>query len=175
MRPLLLALLGPVTALHMLLARVRVTSTKRQPVVFRRKRSRAIRAAHCGLGEPRPVVYAPIPSSWASWHQPNALQHAQQQPQRLAELYHELQRLRGHRRLTNRVAKRALSTALLIIQALLRPNWYVIGDGRQAVGRLARRRAAAARLRGLRTERPVRVVSMAHRSTRPRWSRVVCA
>ena len=67
------------------------------------------------------------------------------------------------------------ATALLTIQNLLRPNWYVIGDSHHALGRLARRRAAAAQLRGLRTERPVRVVSMAHRSTRRRWSRVVCA
>ena len=69
----------------------------------------------------------------------------------------------------------AIVKQLLTIQNLLRPNWYVIGDGHHALGRLARRRAAAAQLRGLRIERPVRIVSMAHRSTWRRWSRVVCA
>ena len=64
----------------------------------------------------------------------------------------------------HRAARRALAGALLARLQRLRPNSYVIGGGRRVLGRLGRRPAAAALLRGLSRHRVARTVSVAHRA-----------
>ena len=70
----------------------------------------------------------------------------------------------------HRAARRALAGALLARLQRLRPNSYVIGGGRRVLGRLGRRPAAAALLRGLSRHRVARAVSVAHRA-KGQWRR----